>query len=502
MGLPAPLRLTLPAAPARRAVAALAALALAPLGAQKPTPFQEELTKKLKNHQFFRSVSFDLDASHAPFLFCLQNSLRRDETDYDVKVVNNILPFLTELAGLFDATYCKPQGLAPRADATQYSIAILASRGLYDDYARATNDPFLHHTLAHYNNELRLAGTYRAFQGDASEERHSLLHEFVHAMQHAYSTTGRMTKPVWFNEGLADYRAAGTNLAASLRTPELIPMHVDCMAFGYATPEGRRHVLPLAELVVPENYAQVVTAAGKVAGAEVQVDLALTMFYAQAEMTVRFLHEAENGKYRAGFLRYFKAVEGGASGLRAFQEAFAAATPDAMAAIEKDWSTWLGALLQHRLGVPIDLATGTGLGRAALPPPAAFDRATLAWQADEFDARLAGARRLCTLGQPLAALALLPEQVDGAPAQAALLLRERRRIASLPALADKVVAELGKRGVVDVDGRKGKVLRRDGDDVVLLVNKVEERARLRPGVLLREGNRLKAFAGIDSWQEA
>jgi hypothetical protein len=503
MGVNAPLRLRLPAAPAAAALAALAALAGSRLAAQKPTPFQEELTKQLKNHQFFRNVSFDLDASHAPFLFCLQNSLRRDETDYDIKVVNNILPFLTELAGLFDATYCKPQGLLPRADASQFAIAILASRGLYDDYARATNDPFLHHTLAHYNNELRLAVTYRAFQGDASEERHSLLHEFVHAMQHAYSTTGRMTKPVWFNEGLADYRASGTNIAASLRTPELIPLHVDCMAFGYATPEGRRHVLPLADLVVPENYAQVVAAAGKHAGAEVNVDLALTMFYAQAEMTVRFLHEAADGRYRAGFLRYFKAVEGGASALAAFQDAFDAKAPEAMAAIEQDWNAWLGALLEKRLGVPVDLATGGGLKRAALAPPAAFDVKTLAWRPDEVDDRIAGARRTCMQGRYAAALQLLPETVDGPQDQQQRLAREKKRIAALPALCDKVVADFVKRGAaIDVDGVKGKVLRRDGDDVVLQVGKAERAVHFAPALLLREGGRLKAFALIDCWYEA
>src|SRR5262249_9068378 len=239
----------------------------------------------------------------------------------------------------------------------------------------------------------------------------------------------------------------------------LIPVHVDCMAFGYATPEGRRHVLPLAELVVPESYAQVVTAAGKVAGAEVNADLALTMFYAQAEMTVRFLHEAADGKYRAGFLRYFKAVESGASGLAAFQDAFDAKAPAAMAAIEQDWNAWLAALLEKRLGVPVDLATGGGLKRAALRPPAAFDMKTLGWRPDELDDRIAGARRTCMQGRYAAALQLLPETVDGPQDQQQRLAREKKRIAALPALCDKVVADVVKRGAaLDVDGVKGKVL--------------------------------------------
>lgn len=482
-------------------VTALTLLA-AGLAAQQPAPsaFEVQLTNSLKAKSFFREVSFEVDSRRAPFLFFLQSSLNHDEKNHNRIVINPIQPFLVELLSQFDAVYCQPQGIVMREDARQIAIAILASRGLYDDYARATNDPSLHTSLAHYNHELRLAVTYRAGlgSGDVREERQSLLHEVVHALQHAYSSTGKMPKPMWFNEGLAEYRSAHGVLPPTLREPPLIEDHLAWIDYGRHNAEGRKLMLPLADLVVAETYAQVVAATQKHAGIVVPAQAALGMFYAQSEMVVRFLHEGSGGKYRDGFLRYFKAVEGGAGGLATFQSAFGLADLTAVQALDKECGEWMDAAFAGRYGLPV----AEQAKRVAMPPPSTFDRALLTWRPEELGARILGAWRWCATGHFERALTLLPEKVEAAPDQARLQ-REKERIQALIELRERVVGELQKRGNVEIGGQRGKFVARDGADVVVKVKDGEVRVRLEPGVLLAQGKNMKPnpFEFGDSWKE-
>ncbi|MBL9077068.1 MAG: hypothetical protein JNL08_06180 [Planctomycetes bacterium] len=474
------------------------------LPAQAPTPFQVQLSAALAKHPFFRDVTLDVAAKKPPFLFFVQALVRTEEEKRLQAVVNPVLPHLNELLRVFDETYCQPNGLTMRAGAEQIAIAILGSRGLYDDYARATSDPSLHQSLAHYNHQLRLAVTYRAGFGssDGSEDRHSLLHEVVHALQHAYSTTGAMPKPIWFDEGLAEYRASSTHVARSLREPPLIEHHVYALLYAFAHPEARKLLLPLGDLVVPESYAQVVEMARRHAGAGVPANDVLSMFYAQSEMVVRFLHEGDGGAYRDGFVRYFKAVQSGASGLQAFQDAFGLASPDAVAALDAKWRAWLGALFSARLGVGVDLGSGKGLERHAMPPPVEFDFALLAWQDDEFAARVEGIYRTCSRGEYERAAGLLPARVGGDPANDARLRRVRAVVQELIDLRQALVADVQKRGTAQVGTVTGKFVRADGDGVVLAGKGQETLVPITPQVLLAHGLRAKAFAFANCWKEA
>lgn len=491
--------------PTRLAVlCCLSALVPAQTKPTAPTAFQTKLVATLKNHAFFRDVTMDIEAGKPPFLFLVQAPLRRDEDKYLQLVISPVQAHLAKLLAVFDATYCKPNGLAMRPDAAQIAIAILGSRGLYDDYARATNDPFLHESLAHYNHDLRLAVTYRAGLGssDASEARHSLLHEVVHALQHAYAANGAMPKPTWFDEGLAEYRAASTHVASSLEDPPLIDDHVVTLLQAYAHPEGRKLLLPLPELVVPESYGQVIAAVEKHAGATVDPGIVLTVFYAQAEMVVRFLHEAEGGKYRAGFLRYFAAVESGAAGLQAFHDAFELKSAEAMAELGTAWQKWLATVFGKRLGLAVDLGSGKGLERHAMPPPSEFDFATLAWLDDELPLRLTGIQRVCADGDFERAAGMLPTRIGGGAANDARLRRERETVQALADLRERVAEDLPKRRPVELGGAKGKFVRRDGNEIVLDVKGAEVRVPLSPRALVEHGVRLKAFAYADAWKEA
>jgi hypothetical protein len=481
----------------------LSLLLAIPLGAQEPPPADPaaELAKRMQSHGFFKDITFTVDASQPPYLFLLQAALKQDEKRYDRSVINPVLPFLNRLRTLFETTYCQPSALTQRPDASHFAIAVLGSRGLYDDYARATKEPSLHQSLAHYNPTLRLAVTYRAGfgSGDSHGERDSLLHEFVHAMQHAFSSTGEMPKPMWFNEGLAEYRSAHTNMVASLESPPMREEHVHWLFEVQQDPIGRRTLLPLADLVVHETYAQVHAAIQKQAGAAVRRDQALGTFYAQSELLVRFLHEAHDAKYRDGFLRYFKAVQTGAGGLATFQTAFALATPEAVAALDTEFRTWLGAIIASQLGfAPAAVAAG----KTPLRAPADFDAKTLAWLPEDAPDRIAGARRLAADGKFREALAALPDQAPAAAEQQSLQ-RERKRLQDLLALRDQLVGDLQQaKGDVDVAGTRGKFVRQDGDAVVLKTKTGEQRVAMRPATLLALGKKTKAFQFGDAWKAA
>lgn len=450
-------------------VRAVPLLLAASVCGQEAKPADDALLQRLKSHRYFSKVTFKVDATVAPYRFLLPAPLKADDTQYDRSVVNPVLPFLNRLRAEFDAAYGAPNDMAPRPDMQPYSIAVLTSRGSYDDYARATRSSSLHQSLAHYNSDLKLAVTYRDPFGasNAREERTSILHEFVHALQHAYSTTGRMPKPLWFNEGLAEYRSCSTSMAASLADPPLNEQHAAVVfALGrHAT--GRKLLLPLEQLVGVEGYEQIVAIAQQNGVAEGPLD-PVGAFYAQSEMLVRFLHVGEGGKHRPAFVRYFAAVEGGADGLPAFRAAFGVADAAALAALDAAFRTWADATFAAAKGLPVEaLASTAAAGLAALAPPSAFDAATLAWQDADAADRLDLARRHCRAGEFAAALAALPAKA-GADEQARLDA-ERKRIQELVALRETLVRKLQQAtGNVDLGGgRRGRFLRLDGDLVVL-----------------------------------
>ena len=181
--------------------------------------------------RFFERITL-LKTKKMPFIFYVQRPLR-DEAAYQRKVVNSYLPFLVKLVEIFEREYATPLELARRQSTPGFAIVVLSSRGSYNNYAQAIQYADLHHARAHYDPELQLAVTYvDAFApgNPRPEERHAVLHEIVHALQHAYSTTGEMPKPVWFNEGLAEYRSASTHLANSLDRPLLDQYHLAALA--------------------------------------------------------------------------------------------------------------------------------------------------------------------------------------------------------------------------------------------------------------------------------
>jgi hypothetical protein len=429
------------------------------------------LQEQLKRHPFFKAVSFQIDSSHPTYTFLLQQSLNREEKNYERLIINPILSYLTKVEEIFVKTYCEPNGLQRRADASRTIIAVLASRGLYDDYARVTSEPSLHASLAHYNPTLGLAVTYRSGfgSGDAQSERHSLLHEFVHALQHAYSSTGRMPAPMWFNEGLAEYRSAHTNMVRSLDEPPhhdgQLEWHRRCWQRA-----GRRHLIPLSELVALETYETAVAAIRRQVGQQVDRGLALACFYTQSQMLVRYLHEGEQGRHRAGFVRYFGAVQTGKRGLDTFRDCLGLPHEADLKAMEAGFISWLRQTLVQSHGV--GRGAGAEAETAPLKPPVAFDTKVLAWSSEDGPDRVAAARTLAAEGRYAAALAMLPTDAETAqlPAELRSMLgRERYRMQDLIDLRSKLVQALpAKAGEIELAGQRGRLQRIDQDHVVLL----------------------------------
>lgn len=473
--------------------------------------FRERMDARLKAHPFFSKVKMETVYA-APFLFFVEKA-PDDSPDYARAVINGYRPFLNVLVEQFETSYLKPLALQRAAEAPAYAIAILNSAGRYLDFRTAINDPSLRNARAHYTPSLQLAVTYQDTfsRGNTKrEELQSLLHEFVHAMQHAYAKDGLMPKPAWFNEGLAEYRSACNHMASSLRDLPLQNNHVQALAFGYLGRAGRFYVSPIADLVKANSYGEIVEQAKRRANGEVRGDLAVSMFYSQAEMFVRFLHEAKEQKYRPGFGRYMAAVQAGGSGLEVFEKALDCAKSEQMAALEAEWLQWLDGVLRPQYPKMPSLVKGQPGGAAALAmamePPSAFDTKGLAWSPEDLAERLAGARRLCVLGLYETALAVLPPEGEKLePDQQAFQKRERERITALKKLRETVLLDCDKtKPTLALGNVRGKFLRRDEANVVLQVGKAEQKVPLSafgPTELLREGNRLKLFQGKECWLE-
>lgn len=473
--------------------------------------FRTQLDNALRLHNFFAKVKVTA-VEHRPFLFYIEQAPDGRE-DHEKAVVHGYLPFLRELVAQWDQHYGNPLALTRSGRAPGYAIAVLSSAGRYLDFRTAIGDPSLANARAHYTPELRLAVTYQdtfAFGGSTRvEELHSLLHEVVHAMQHAHGKDDKMTAPSWFNEGLADYRSACTTLAASLREPPLQEHHLVALAFGYANRAGRPYVSPIADLVEPTSYAAIVERAKKRSNGAARPDLVLSLFYSQAEMFTRFLHEVDGGALKPQYLDYMRLVQQGGSGLATFQQAFACATPAQLTALEQKWLRWLDGVLRQRApSLPSlfqDAPAGGPTKDEPLPPPIAFDPAGLAWQDSDFDERLAAVRRLCARGLYDAARTMMPDAAAATvPARKEQCERESERLAGILQLRQQVLDDLAKsKGQLALGDVRGRFVRRtEQGEIVLLVGKAERTmplAALGPKELVREGNRLKAFAGRAVW---
>ena len=312
------------------------------------------------------------------------------------------------------AEYAEPLGLKKRKGSDLYRIAILNSRGMYDEFARALEAGSLHSTLAHFDPVMQLAVTYEdPFRPDgrSGERRHSLLHEFVHALQYAYyNGYGLMPKPQWFCEGLAEYRSKATNVASSLRHPRF---PVDDAWVGVWIAANDPRVSSLKDLVSYDGpgYGAVVAAARKRIGGRGDAEYdhhALSAFYAQSTLLAFFLHDAEEKKWRKPFDDYMQRVMKGDSGWATFEAAFGDG-----AAVETAFKKWVleECGKHYEIGPAARAAIDAASGGGSLPK-AKFDHAKLALGPEQWKIPLAAALAIARKGD-YASAAELAAAIEG-----------------------------------------------------------------------------------------
>lgn len=434
--------------------------------------FVKACDQRIAVHPFFKRITLLEKWTQDPFVFYLERP-PRDESGYLRKVVHSYLPFLTKLAAVFEKEYATPLKLSRDDNAAGFAIAVLASRGSYGNFAQAVRVSALHQSRAHYDPRIRLAVTYvDAFSqyGTGLDERQAVLHEFVHALQHAYSSGGNMPSQAWFNEGLAEYRSVCTNLANSLESPILDQGHLMTLAAVLGSPKHGPLLLPLSDLIAADSYEDVLKRAKKRLGAAPDPRLALQVFYAQSAALVAFLHQGEGGKHRPTFQAYADAVMRGRGG--------AGAT---LPSLEPAFRRYVAAEARRRLGYELDGAE-IGTTPAVLPPPAKYDPTKLRWRQEELGVRLSAARAQCVRGKYEAAAELLLG-VEGDSPEESKIKREAQRITAILRLRDdlfKVALEKKTRFAPKVDGTRirGQFMGRDGDSFILKNKRSENRVPL------------------------
>ncbi|MEM7204801.1 MAG: hypothetical protein AAF628_31380 [Planctomycetota bacterium] len=446
---------------------------------------QDDLATTLAEHPFFQRVHYVVE-ERGEFAFVLHQP-EKAAADYNRQIINWFLPHARELHAVFLEQYVRPLGLKRTDGRKDFWVAVLSSKGAYSDYLQAV-DVELHWTRAHFNPLLGLAVTYEdsfAKEADQCERRIALLHELIHAMQHAYDQGDQadgMPRPTWFNEGLADYLSTSTNVARSLRKPGQRSTYLEAIAHvaGQRSEVRSVYLAPLDELMAAESYADVIARVRKKEGADADNDLAMLSFYAQSWALAYFLHRADDGRYRPRFDRYMRAVTDGMRHAGAFEAAF----PDtSVAALDIEFRTWLAGVMRERGwsraaramarsagAVAMDDGQSTaapGDQAAAEAPPAEFDYERLAWLPVQWPERLASAVRAAAQGHFARAVAAV-EQIDAPAAVRPRIDAARRRLQDVATLREVALQKAMKaRTLLRVGGARRRVKSVDAETVTL-----------------------------------
>jgi hypothetical protein len=245
-------------------------------------------------------------------------------------------PWVEQLICHFDKVYAKPLELARRPDLPSLALIALLDRADYERYRQAIGQPADASEVANYDPFLHLSVTYQpgklADAARESEQLHRVLHELVHALTDAYAPKGiaAMQRP-WLEEGLAEFVGSYSGRPGG-ETPLLFGARSFVAEGNYRRIRempriGDVLLTPLSDLLAATDYDDVRARAerrGTAQGVTLVGDsakLVLPAFYVTAHLFVRFLHDDDGGRWRSGFLAYFKAALNGESGPDVFQKA-------------------------------------------------------------------------------------------------------------------------------------------------------------------------------------
>ncbi len=281
-------------------------------------------------HPFFKEIDYELIGEDEVFPFFVERP-RKTNPRYHDRLKRKFHPWLNALEQVFVREFASPLQLAHEGTVRCYPIAILSDKGSYQNFSRAVPSQSLRWARAHFDARQELSVTYEDpfVREEHAEALRAILHEAVHALQKGhYSGPGVMPRPVWFNEGLADYLAVQDGSTPAVLGEHKIDAEQVALLAEVMHSKAVGYVAGMADLVAIEGpgytnvfrYAQA-RLGGRPADTKVFIESALAVFYAQASVAVHFLRHGLQGKYRAGFGEYVRAVQRGAHGVAAFTEA-------------------------------------------------------------------------------------------------------------------------------------------------------------------------------------
>jgi hypothetical protein len=429
------------------------------------------LERIIWQHPFFGEVGY-ATAKHPPFVFFIQQPLK-ERPDYEKEVTAKFLPWLRKLEEIFNAEYVQPLKLERRQGSEWYGIAVLASRGNYGtDYAAHVRAGDLHMTAAHYDLDRRLAVTYEDMTplSDDQERRHAILHEFIHALQHAHyrgqSVTDRMP-PLCFAEGLAEYWSSGEkHEVEDLGEPAVGRGTLEAFCALASSDRAPVFISALQDLITARGSADVVLGAAQrqaylrglpldqvpaFLGSPAALPFkssALGTFYSHSTLLVHFLHE----HHKPEFMAWAGKLMRGGRAWYIFESAFDGLPADQL---EDEFFAYLGeryrrlhpelagpparpgllALASIAASISSKRQAGpqSPPGKAGEAPASAFAPGQLVLTEEEWKARLALAVALAARGELKRAAARL-EECAGSTADreaAARMERERDRLREL-----------------------------------------------------------------------
>jgi hypothetical protein len=306
--------------------------------------FMTELDWNLEQHPFFRRVAYTVDDEARPIVLLIQ-AASKDPEVHALRVARFYRSWLQRVAECFERDYVRQGGLKLRDDHGTYVFAILASKGDYDNYIRAVQEPGLYASRAHYDPELRIGVTYDDpfTQRGATEEqrRRAAMHELVHALQHAHNQ-GRDGPPAdtWLAEGLANHISSYTTRAQADADP-LQQFDEDSLrqlsVFARDGDERQRLAVlfSLSDLIGVTSYGGL---HARALACGVPFGLVMQGFYAEATLFVQFLSMGHGARYRDNLHRYLAALMNGESGPDAF---LAAMAPTTLETLEQEFTDFL-----------------------------------------------------------------------------------------------------------------------------------------------------------------
>jgi len=439
--------------------------------------FETRLRMSLVRHKYFKHVDIER-VDEGPYIFLVQKPAKAD-ADYARTKAESYASLYAPVQAAFEERFVRPFDLVHRRQ--RYVIAILATTGDFDNYARAVNATWHYRSRVFYDRRLGAAIVHESpiSPRDRAEEVHSARHALVHAMQAAIAeTNGDLSS--WAFEAMAhDLASRGRMDWDRERTQkqELRRLLLD----GGKDELQRTHLLALGEFLNINHPGRLAAYLKKTAGIEFAQALhssAFWSFYRQGALLHSFFLEELDGKYGPAYKGFLAGAFEGRETPQHFLEAMGRFRPEE---IDADFRTWMdqvyratwpddeldGGALEEEVVV---VAADANAGSAETSAPPKLNLAQV-----PSDAHLGWALACMRRGAAGEAL----EHLDRAEARATVD-HQRERIARARARVDawidarrfhlEVLAARGSSIYLPLDGKKRKVSLREVGEMEIVVD--------------------------------